>query len=572
MNSSRFNRFAFILLSFILSLAFLSLLGCSKGKRVAVIDGQSIPLHYFLSTRDSQFSNKSLNQKNKVLDDFYATLLRAKAARDQGLDNNPDLKYELQGIRRNANLNAFYQAHVVNQVLPESELHNAYENMKQRRQVSRLLIRFGPGSKPNRTQQEALQLAQTIKEQIEAGGITFEQAVEQYSDDTVTKKKGGDMGFVSYVQLPPDIQKVIWNLQLNEVSDPIKTGVGYFLIKLTKITPVKLGGYQQEVDRIKSMMIRVRTDSIRKTWDRLRKKINEETKTTFNDSNLTTLGNEIYAVYARNHKHGEVKDLGSLVDSIKYVSPGTVNGKEVGPGELKETLRFAKENNFRGLNNGAATKRLIRFHLQMKVVDDYARAHGVESNDDLAEKTRWKQAKTLGDYYLNHVVLQHFPPTQDTLKAFYNREKSSRYASIDTVHVQEIYVSEKSLAEKLKDQITNGADFASMAKQNTERPGYQQKSGDLGWFPTDRYGAIGQTAATLQVGDVAGPIAVGTGWSVIKLIDKKPGKSKSFDDLLGKIRQDYIAKYRTKLIEQNLHQLEDKYHSKLNYSALQNAK
>lgn len=569
MISSRFKRFSVILLSFILSLVFLGFSGCSNKKRVASIDGNAITLEYFLSTRNSGFEGKTVSQKNKALDEFYATLLRAKAAQETNLAEQSALKYTLAGSQQKIILNALYQSRVVDVVLPESELKNAYEKMKDQRKVSRLLVRYGPGSTPKRTENEAQELAQTIKEQINAGGLTFEKAVEQYSDDMATKKKGGDMGYVSYPQLPPNIQTAIWDLQLNEISDPLKTGVGFFLIKLTELRPVKLGSYTQEVKRIKDVMMRGRADSLRATWDSLRISINKKTETTFNDSTLTLLANRIYKVYSKEYSNGQTGDLGSLVDSIEYVSPGRIEGKTINPEEMKETLRFAQHNNFRGLTSADLTKRLIRYHLQMAVLTKYAENHGIKDYDDIANKLRWDRDKSLGEYYLNNVVLTDFPPTEDTLRAFYNREKPTRYATVDTVHVREIYVSDNSLAQELRKQLKKGTDFASLAKKNTQRPGYQETGGDLGWFPTDRYGAVGEKATSMNTGEIAGPVAVGTGWSIIKLIDKKPGESLSFDDIKGHVRKDYISKYRPKRIEQNLNTLENKYNSDLNYSALQ---
>lgn len=569
MISSRFKRFSVILLSFILSLVFLGFSGCSNKKRVASIDGNAITLEYFLSTRNSGFEGKTVSQKNKALDEFYATLLRAKAAQETNLAEQSALKYTLAGSQQKIILNALYQSRVVDVVLPESELKNAYEKMKDQRKVSRLLVRYGPGSTPKRTENEAQELAQTIKEQINAGGLTFEKAVEQYSDDMATKKKGGDMGYVSYPQLPPNIQTAIWDLQLNEISDPLKTGVGFFLIKLTELRPVKLGSYTQEVKRIKDVMMRGRADSLRATWDSLRISINKKTETTFNDSTLTLLANRIYKVYSKEYSNGQTGDLGSLVDSIEYVSPGRIEGKTINPEEMKETLRFAQHNNFRGLTSADLTKRLIRYHLQMAVLTKYAENHGIKDYDDIANKLRWDRDKSLGEYYLNNVVLTDFPPTEDTLRAFYNREKPTRYATVDTVHVREIYVSDNSLAQELRKQLKKGTDFASLAKKNTQRPGYQETGGDLGWFPTDRYGAVGEKATSMNTGEIAGPVAVGTGWSIIKLIDEKPGESLSFDDIKGNVRKDYISKYRPKRIEQNLNTLENKYNSDLNYSALQ---
>lgn len=69
------------------------------------------------------------------------------------------------------------------------------------------------------------------------GGAKFENVVRQYSDGS-TKDRGGDLGWVSRGELLPEIDKTVFALSVNSVSDPIPTKFGWHLVKVLEKSPV----------------------------------------------------------------------------------------------------------------------------------------------------------------------------------------------------------------------------------------------------------------------------------------------------------------------------------------------
>ncbi|MEI4831470.1 peptidylprolyl isomerase PrsA [Bacillus sp. FJAT-53711] len=94
------------------------------------------------------------------------------------------------------------------------------------------------------------QTANDIKKQLNSGA-SFEELAKQYSEDTVSKANGGDLGYFGPGKMVPEFEEAAYKLNVGEISDPVKSSKGYHIIKLTDKKALK------PYDEVK--------DSIRKT-------------------------------------------------------------------------------------------------------------------------------------------------------------------------------------------------------------------------------------------------------------------------------------------------------------------
>ncbi|SES98705.1 foldase protein PrsA [Salinibacillus kushneri] len=91
------------------------------------------------------------------------------------------------------------------------------------------------------------------------------------------------------------------------------------------------------------------------------------------------------------------------------------------------------------------------------------------------------------------------------------------------VEVSHILVNEKKKAQEMIDQLAEGADFAKLAKENSQDPGSASEGGSLGFIKiTDNYVAPFKDAAfNLEPGELSEPVQSSNGWHVIKVTDKR---------------------------------------------------
>jgi peptidyl-prolyl cis-trans isomerase D len=79
--------------------------------------------------------------------------------------------------------------------------------------------------------------AADLHAQIVASEKTFEELATSESDDTLAADSAGDMGFMALQDMQPEFATAAAKLAVGEVSEPVLTGAGYEIIKVTEITP-----------------------------------------------------------------------------------------------------------------------------------------------------------------------------------------------------------------------------------------------------------------------------------------------------------------------------------------------
>ncbi len=86
-------------------------------------------------------------------------------------------------------------------------------------------------------------------------------------------------------------------------------------------------------------------------------------------------------------------------------------------------------------------------------------------------------------------------------------------------------------AQQLLAQAKGGADFAGLARQNSEDAGSKETGGDLGWIQKGAMVKPFEDAVFgMQAGEIRGPIKTEFGWHIIQVREIKAGKEKSFDE------------------------------------------
>ena len=139
-------------------------------------------------------------------------------------------------------------------------------------------------------------------------------------------------------------------------------------------------------------------------------------------------------------------------------------------------------------------------------------------------------------------------PTQKEISKFY-RDNKGKFTTQDAVHVRHILITvdakddEKIKAEKkakienLRKQIVEGADFAEIAKNNSDCPS-KDNGGDLGEIKKGQTVKPFEDAAFSQEKDAIGPVVTTEfGHHIIQVLGRNSGKAVKLDEVKASIAQ-----------------------------------
>ena len=96
---------------------------------------------------------------------------------------------------------------------------------------------------------EALAQAQELKNRID-NGESFEDLAAEFSIDGGSAQFGGDVGYTTGETFAEEFEAALSQLELNEVSDPVRTQFGVHLIKLTEIIENEGPSLEESRERI----------------------------------------------------------------------------------------------------------------------------------------------------------------------------------------------------------------------------------------------------------------------------------------------------------------------------------
>ncbi|MGD0201136.1 MAG: peptidylprolyl isomerase [Bryobacteraceae bacterium] len=94
-------------------------------------------------------------------------------------------------------------------------------------------------------------------------------------------------------------------------------------------------------------------------------------------------------------------------------------------------------------------------------------------------------------------------------------------------------------AEDLLNQLKKGADFAALAKKNSEDPGSAAKGGELGWIGRGQtVPQFESTAFSLQPGQLSGVIKTDYGFHIVQVLEKQEARLRPFEEVRSQIAQE----------------------------------
>ncbi len=85
-------------------------------------------------------------------------------------------------------------------------------------------------------------------------GENFDDLVSEASEDEASKSKDGDLGYFSAWRMPPEFMAELEKMHVNEISPPIRSHLGFHIVKLTEMKAAREMGFAEVQSEIALML------------------------------------------------------------------------------------------------------------------------------------------------------------------------------------------------------------------------------------------------------------------------------------------------------------------------------
>ncbi|WP_411956729.1 peptidylprolyl isomerase [Paracoccus homiensis] len=221
----------------------------------------------------------------------------------------------------------------------------------------------------------------------------------------------------------------------------------------------------------------------------------------------------------------------------------TVNGQPITLGQMIVMKQSVQDPNMAGLPDQALWDMLLdQLIRQTAVSETGSETAGVRAQLELQRRNTLAAAAV--------TEIAEAEPADDEIQAAYDKlfadaEPSTEYSAAH------ILVDTEEKAKELKAELDEGADFGTLAEENSTGPSGPNK-GDLGWFSADQMVAeFGDAVKAMEKGQISDPVQTQFGWHLIKLNDSRVQEAPALDE----VREQLVQMVRRDKVEARIEQL-----------------
>lgn len=224
--------------------------------------------------------------------------------------------------------------------------------------------------------------------------------------------------------------------------------------------------------------------------------------------------------------------------SAQAATVATVNGKVITDEDLNHSVSsLPTQQRDRILKDPSTRAQIVQSLINQELLVEDAIAKKIENSKEYKDSMAAYRKQLLG----NLLVKQQLAPkvTESAVKNHFEKNKA-KFAG-DQVHAQHILVgTEKEAQEVLTEARKAGADFQKLAETRSKDPSAKNNRGDVGYFNRETFDpAFTDAAFGAKTGEIVGPVKTPFGYHVIKIIDRKVGKTPEFAEVEPRVRSDY---------------------------------
>lgn len=433
--------------------------------------------------RTGQVLSPDISTKKAILDNEFNTYVMAVFAQDLDLDESEYAQAQQKAIeRRVINEEYLNQVILADISVTDNELEDYFVRFNSQLRASHLYAR---------TKDEIDALYKRLN-----SGESFDELAKEVFTNAYMANNGGDIGRFTTDDLDIAFENMAFSMNVNEISEPVKTEQGYSIIKLTeRVTKPVLTEYEfnQKRDQLYSYAYK------KKEEIETRRHLSDFLDALVMDEEVSS---SLWDYIESNYEGMQNKDM----EFISNLGNGdqvlaSSNDFDFSIADFKEEYVISSFQMLNSIQNEVSFHNFVKGVAYRTYLFTEAQEQGIHDQVlvlDSIDETYYHFLADEANYYLQSSI-------ENTQAELYNEFQSSRenYIRPLEINLARIVVDSQDKAELVQEELANGVLFEDLViKYSTKNEDLFTK-GELGFESIKNYGFLETQLAQLEVGDVS---------------------------------------------------------------------
>lgn len=210
------------------------LVGCGGSNDIAEVNGRSISDEQFQAfLKHKRIPTQNEARVEKVLNQYLEREALADVVEEQSLLDGPLIEAELNEFRKEMLISRYFEEYL-NKAVTDESVENYYNQNAAQYEVKKvhaahILIRASKSMDENERKAK-LTTAQEAYSKLKTGA-DFAELAKNYSEDKISGRKGGDLGWIKQGSISQVFSKRVFELKEGEFTEPFETPFGFHIAK-----------------------------------------------------------------------------------------------------------------------------------------------------------------------------------------------------------------------------------------------------------------------------------------------------------------------------------------------------
>jgi parvulin-like peptidyl-prolyl isomerase len=464
----------------------------------------------------------SYEARRQVLNNYIDEAILIAEAEKRGLGKDGAARQERQRIEMQELLNTYNQKMIAEKVTISDE------------ELQTLFVRLNTRVKARHIYASSKQQADSLYSVLQAGA-SFEELAKGVFHDPRLRDSGGLLGYFTVDEMEPAFEEAAYNLNIGEISRPVRTTDGYSIIRVDdRITKPLLTEYEYAKHKEK-LYPYWRNRKIQTATQALVDSLSKTLDIAFNEPVVKKL----YALFQkRDSKNGSQEDalLSTDIDGSENLQNQELVRSNLGKWDVqtfRQKARFTSPKQ----HNWIKSERHFKEFISGLVVRERMLSEAKKARLDRLPQYKQKVAEKWDDYLytrMEETLRSQMSVPEDSLLQYYNTN-AQLFAAPAEINLREIVLRDEKTVNLVQRQLKKGSPFSELAKTYSVRAWSAERGGELGYVTPADLGQWSDTAFALAVGERAGPIKMDSMFVFLECIDKKASQPRTFAEARAEV-------------------------------------